>query len=674
MPDELTITKQQANGTAPAKLPDIMFIGFADNRIPEVKEVKSKEWILFGEDNRFPDHLLYLYNKSANHNSIINNKVTYIIGDGLPLTDRLKKVNRYGESINKVLHKFCTDVELFGGAYLEIIYDALGRVTDVCHLPFQAIRVGKDGGYYYCKQWDWVKYKRVQPVYMAAYNPDPKTHTGSQVFCYKEYRAGCDIYPLPGYFGALNDIETDTEISIYNLSVMKNGQFSGKLISFFNGIPEEEAKRVLEKKWNNKFNGSGNAGKTMIAFNNGSDKEPAVTDLSTTDLDKLFDQLSKSIQQKMFSGHQITSPTIFGIMEPGKLGGKQEMQDSFEIFKNTYANQKQVALEEVCDFVLPLFNEPVGQKFIPVRPIGITIDPAFVDKVPIEWLYEQLGIDITKYPPPATAAVPAAPAAMVNDNIKNLTGRQHQQLLRIIKQYGQGKLSRTVASTMLKTGLGLGDQDIETMLGSEQFSSADPIYTEEEVADMFAACGTGRASFEIVMRKRFDAADTDTPMTFADVKGNDSAIVDLIRKDKRITAKIIAETLGVETGYVTGRIKVLQERGVLQTATSIVGIDTIVEHTVNPSAIDTIEKPETVNVFIRYSYEVRPGVGPELIDTSRPFCRKMIALDRLYTRAEIEIISQRVGFSVWDREGGWWGNKPHCRHEWYRLLLIRKNS
>ena len=36
---------------------NIVFLGFADNKMPEFKEVKSKDWILNGEDNKFPQHL-----------------------------------------------------------------------------------------------------------------------------------------------------------------------------------------------------------------------------------------------------------------------------------------------------------------------------------------------------------------------------------------------------------------------------------------------------------------------------------------------------------------------------------------------------------------------------------------------------------------------------------------
>ena len=62
---------------------NIITVKFADNRIPEFKEMPGQDHIKFGEDDKFPDHLLMLFNKSAKHNAIINGKVNYILGGGL---------------------------------------------------------------------------------------------------------------------------------------------------------------------------------------------------------------------------------------------------------------------------------------------------------------------------------------------------------------------------------------------------------------------------------------------------------------------------------------------------------------------------------------------------------------------------------------------------------------
>ena len=644
MEDNATITKP-SNGVKPAEntgLTQLIKLGFADNKRPEFLEVKSKDYILFGADNCFPDHLLYLYDKSSVHGAIINNKVKYIIGNGIVLDDQLKKINRHGETLNKVLEKSCKDIEMFGGFYWQIIYDLMGRTKEILHTPFQSIRKGKEKGWFYCKKWNWTRHKKIDPVYIEPF--DAENPKGVQLFAYKEYRPGADEYAMPGYFSALNDIETDAEISIYNLSVMKNGQFTGKLISFFNGTVTDEKAAVLEKKWNAKFNGSGNAGKTMLAFNDGAAKPPQVDDLSSTDLDKLFDQLRKSTEGKIFAGHEVTSPVLFGIMQPGLLGNRTEMQDSYEIFKNTYANAKQKAIEEVLELFLTLMGK-APQKIIPVEPLSSTAAPA----------------------------ASTQPGMPVNENMKNMTGRQFQNLERVIRRYRAGKIDKAAAVLLLKSSFGLGDDDIETMLSDK--ADFDKDYTEDETAEMFAGCGKSRKEFSVIKSKRFSIDDINSePETFADVKGNDASIVDLIRKDKRITSEIIAEQLDVEKSYVDARIKILTERGVLSTSTNTIGVDTIIEHAVNTENIDKIDKPETVDIFIRYSYEVKPGVGPELIPTSRPFCKRMIELDRFYSRAEIESISQRVGFSVWDRKGGWWGHSPECRHEWKRNVVIKKRK
>lgn len=643
--------------------PNIIFLGFADNRRPDFKEVKNKDWIYFGEDNIFPEHLLYLFDKSSNHNAIINGKVTYILGKGFPSNP---VINTDGEKRNKVLEKCTTDKELFGGYYLQAVWAMGGQTASFTHMPFQYLRKAKDkDGYYYSKDWykNSKESKKIEPVYIPPF--DPNNRVGSQIFSYREYRPGCDTYPLPGYFGALNDIETDVEISKYNLSVIKNGMFSSKMIIFNNGTPTDEQKKKLEKDFKNKFTGSEAAGKFMLVFNEDPAKAPVVQDLSTTDLDKLFDQLNKTTQAEIFSGHQVTSPMLFGIMEAGKLGGRNEIQDAYEIFKNTYINKKQMEIEEVADYLAPFMGCPVGEKLQPVEPIGVLLNPVdFKDLLPKEWVLEHFGIDPADYPEAVPQIPnPAIPGQMVNENLKNLTGRQSQNIERIIRKYKTGRIPKPMAETMLKSGLGLSDNEISTFLNFAV------IEAEDEVSELFETIGEKREAFTIIKTKQnFESEE----MMFKDIKGNDSSILDLIRKDKRITPQVIAETIKESVGYVNARIKALTEAKVLTPSTQKIGVDTIIEHAINPEMIDTRTPPETADVFIRYSYEVKPGVGPAVIPTTRPFCKRLIELDRLYTRAEIQSISQRVGFSVWDRKGGFWGSEEECRHRWVSNIVIKK--
>jgi hypothetical protein len=113
-----------------------------------------------------------------------------------------------------------------------------------------------------------------------------------------------------------------------------------------------------------------------------------------------------------------------------------------------------------------------------------------------------------------------------------------------------------------------------------------------------------------------------------------------------------------------------------------VGEDTIIERAVIPDAVANINLPptEVTEVLIKYTYEKKPGVaGPSVMDTTRPFCKKLVGMDKMYSRSDIEQITQRLGYSVFDRAGGFWMQpdgtvSPSCRHYWKTNIVLRKKN
>lgn len=81
---------------------------------------------------------------------------------------------------------------------------------------------------------------------------------------------------------------------------------------------------------------------------------------------------------------------------------------------------------------------------------------------------------------------------------------------------------------------------------------------------------------------------------------------------------------------------------------------------------------------VRYSYELRPN-APDLVPggSSRPFCERMVGLNRMYTRDEIEQISKEIRRDVWTFRGGWYHNPetdvntPSCRHLWQQHITVK---
>lgn len=86
-----------------------------------------------------------------------------------------------------------------------------------------------------------------------------------------------------------------------------------------------------------------------------------------------------------------------------------------------------------------------------------------------------------------------------------------------------------------------------------------------------------------------------------------------------------------------------------------------------------IPKTEKVTVQVKYEYAWKDNIPESERDTpenpSREFCKMLMDLKRVYTRSEIEVMSQELGYSVFDRCGG-----EGCRHQWKRVTIVKKQE
>ena len=597
---------------------DLRVVTFAEARQPEFKEKKGEGYIQYGDRNDYPNYLVDLFNKSAKHNAIIKSKVHYISANGWKGSESaeqfIEKVNRM-ESLNDLTRKVSLDAELFGGYYLEIIFSATGLLSEIWHCDYTKIRTNKDNTQFWYKE-EWNDRMEKAQVYPAF---NPANPFGKQILYVKEYRPNMGFYSLPGYFGALNYIESDIEISKHVLGNAQTGFSASKLITLPNGEPSDEEKRNIEKRFTNRFSGS-DGKKFILAFVNDSARKPIVDDLGTSDITKEdFGRVDSLIQTNIFSGHQITTPSIFGIAEAGKLGSRSEMRDGYEIFKNTYVNSKQMHLESVFNMLAKYkgIEEP-ELSIIPTEPIGFEFTENILKEIaPKEWLLEKAGIDITKYQPA---------------------------------------------------------EDTVRVVQAEQF------------ADDFSAFfefGEAKENFNIWKQKERFNDDSEHQM-FAEVSQLQANVLDLMSKDKRITADVLATTLDQSVDTINLVIKSLVENGYVQVNEYAIGegIDenVITEHILTEPLGDILVKiqPQTKEILIRYSYEWKAGFNNTDKKTSRPFCVALLEAGKMYSRSEIEGLSARLGYSVWDRKGGWYTDpdtdkhSPSCRHKWVSNIVTRK--
>jgi DNA-binding Lrp family transcriptional regulator len=532
---------------------------------------------------------------------------------------------------------------------------------------------------YYVKN-DWKDFREKPRVYDAFNVNNP---VGSQIFYYKEYNPTSDTYPLPSYFQGLNYIESDIEVSRHILGNAKQGFVGSKLINLNNGDPiGEEHKGEVERQLLKKFTGH-DGKRTVIMFNKSKENSADIQDLGQSMLTKEdFTNVNNLIQAEVFTAHQITSPILFGIKESGQLGARNEIRDAYEIFNNTYVANQQQQLESVFTKFRNLKGEPGEFTIQPVEPLKFEFGEAIISaNLTQNEIREILGrepLEANQVTSDGAKAItePTDTPAQMNEAIRNLSGRQYQNVMRIVRQFGNGKLTKEQASLMLKNGFNFTDDDVNTFLGIDNSPLTDDeiqkfsTNEDDRLIEEFSKVGESRDIFEILESKSANEFDY-----FAEQKQLnqlEANILDLIGKDKRITPEVLASTLRTDVKVINETLKGLIENKIIKAIYTKVGADQIIEREVMtpPSELEG-KKPKTQEILIRYSYE-----GPK-DDRNRDFCRKLLELDRFYSRSEIELISERVGYSVWDRRGGWLTlsdgtHREYCRHRWQANKVTRK--
>jgi len=665
---------------------NLLILNFAEARQPEYKEKKGAEggYMEFGYRNDYPEYLLELYNKSAKHNAIIKGKVNYIIGNGwdakgedAAADEFIKQPNPY-EDLNSLTRKVSTDIEVFGGSYLEVIWSALGeQLVSVSHVDYTRIRTNKDNTQFWYK-YDWSDRKeKVQVV--NAFNT--QVRQGRQILYLKEYRPGLDTYSLPGYMGALNYIESDVEVSKHVLGNAQTGFSASKLVTLPNGEPTPDEKRNIERRFSDRFTGS-DGKKLILSFVDRPDQKPIIEDLGQSDLSKEdFGRVDELIQQNIFAGHQIISPILFGIKTEGQLGGASELQNAYEIFKNTYANDKQRFLESTFNMLARIKGATEEIKIIPLEPISYQLtEQTLLQIAPKEYLLEKAGIDVSKYNVTPEGGEISVNNAQVNDSLKNLTGRQYQQLMRVVRQFSQGKITKQQAAVMLGSGLGLNEGEINTMLGVDEDPATEDFNDqmdalEDETIAVFNEYGESKERFTFLTDKSiFSSRDLFEEAKLVD-RTSDKKILELIKADPLIPNEVLAKAINKTLDFVQARVQYLYDIG------AVVRDEITKARTITKPINEIVDAPVRTTIEVRYSYEwkkvVPQGQRNTAAHPSRPFCARLMSLDRFYTRKEIEAISARLGYSVFDRGGGWWTkpsgyHSPSCRHEWRANVLVKK--
>lgn len=330
----------------------------ADYKIPQFGERESnKGFVYFGENNLYPDYLISLSSRSARHSAILKTKARMVGGNGWDKTNLTPATINFIRNINgdfnldEILARVAYDIELFGAFSLIITWSKdRSKIARIEYINPSKVRIANpepdcDVDSYFVSD-GWENTKKYPPVLYPGF--DPYNRQDAQQLLYAKCgEDSIDWYAKPSYIAAVNWMELDYDLSLFHLSNVKKGFYPGMMINFNYEPSSEEEMDIVIRRLKQEYSGAGNAGNVLFTFSEGKENAPVITPIQSNDSDKKFEQLNTTLETNIFQAHQINNPALFGVLQPGKLGGTNELVESLAIFQSMYIDPRQFFIEGI---------------------------------------------------------------------------------------------------------------------------------------------------------------------------------------------------------------------------------------------------------------------------------------------------------------------------------------
>ena len=360
---------------------NVKVVNLTGYEVPKIVEKSRNAYIEYGEDNNYFGELIERYLGSPTNSRCINGISDMIYGRGLEATDSKEKPLMFAQ-MKSILNatdvrKIVTDYKMLGQAAIQVVYkNRKKEIAGLYHFPMETLRAekaedGKIKAYYYHSDW-----KNIKPSDKPKKIPTYRNGTKSQrieLYVIKPYKAGFYYYSPVDYQGCLQYATLEEEVSNYHLSNIQNGLQPSMLINFNNGIPNEEVQELIERKIYDKFSGTSNAGRFILAFNDGSENQSNIDPINLPDAHAQYEFLAKESREKIMIGHGVVSPILLGIKDNTGFGNNaEELRTASILMDNMVIRPFQQMLLDAFKELL-LYNDiSLDLYFVTLQPIEFT--------------------------------------------------------------------------------------------------------------------------------------------------------------------------------------------------------------------------------------------------------------------------------------------------------------
>ena len=398
------INKYRKPNVPTKRNPAISLVSLSSYQTPEIIESKTNEWVEFGANNDYFSFLINKANGSATAGACIIGVSQMIFGKGLDATDSSRKPEAYARMISlfrkDVVRRLSYDLKLAGQCAMQVIYSKDKKTIEkIEHLPIETLRAEKCSSkdrevqaYYYHP--DWANKKQSEdplriPAFGVSDTPKP-----IEILYVKPYEAGMYYYSTPDYVSGISYAEVEAELSTFHLNNVKNSMTPSMLISMNNGVPDEEAQRLIESKILSKFGGTSNAGRIILSFSDSKESSSEITPIQLSDAHNLYQQIADESQKKIMISHRIVSPMLLGIKDSTGFGNNaEELENASILMQNIVIAPFQDLLIDAFDRVLAFNGIALNLYFKTLQPLQFLDLENVKDK---ETREEETGVKLSK--------------------------------------------------------------------------------------------------------------------------------------------------------------------------------------------------------------------------------------------------------------------------------------
>lgn len=645
----------------------VRFVDLASYTTPEVKEQKNRDWVEYGADNNYFQYLIDRYNGSPTNNAAINGISQMIYGRGIDATDSNLKPEQYA-MMRRLLSDSCVmklanDLKLFGQAAIQVIYNAeRSAIVEADHFPVETLRPEKcneDGeieAYYYTGDWSELKPSE-QPERIPAFG---HSEEGLEILYIKPYRAGFHYFSPVDYQGGLQYAELEEEVGNYHLNNIMNGLAPSMLISFNNGVPDEEMQEQIEQKIKQKFGGSSNAGRFILAFNDSRENEASIEPVQLSDAHNQYQFLSEECMSKVMVSHRIISPLLLGIKDKSGLGNNaDELKTASILMDNTVIRPFQQLL-------INAFEQILAYNAVYLRLYFRTLQPLeFVD----------LENAITK------------------EQVEEETGQKLSLQADTLVIDGRLAYATKDAAEKAAEDIGCEGHHIHNVDGTDWFMPCEEHNLKAPCWDGYEQIGTkikdGKEVPNCVPIKaeklkedcgcHTELKDADDPCwdgyeqigtKIKDGKEVPNCVP--LEEAQKLREAVYEALIGLEDEDLSD-YELIDERPANE-------FDDILAKELNLASVVSSSpqkksEQDTLLFKVRYKYA---QVGTTSMQNSRDFCKMMMSAGKVYRKEDLDKQSTdneqfapkgSSSYNIWLYKGG-----VNCRHYWMRQVYIRKDN